>query len=117
MSTRLPLAIVVLLALGASTADPAAAQRVGRPRFEDAWTGEDKVKHFVASAAVEAMGYGGARVVLDRDASIGVAIGAAALAGLLREIHDGRDGRFSYKDLAWDALGIAAGYFWIREIE
>ena len=117
MSARLPLALAAFLALSLIAATPAAAQRVARPRFEDAWTGEDKVKHFVASAAVEAMGYGGARIVLDRDASIGVAIGTAALAGLLREIHDGRDGRFSYKDLAWDALGIAAGYFWIREIE
>ena len=117
MSIRPALATLALVALAALSVTPAAAQRVAPPRFEDEWWGEDKVRHLGASAAITALGYGGARVVLDRDASIGVAISAAAVAGLLRELHDGRDGRFSYKDLAWDALGIAAGYLWIREIE
>ena len=108
---RLAHALSILAAL-AVIASPASAQR-----FEDRWYGEDKVRHLGASAAITAIGYGGARVVLDAEESIGVAIGAAAVAGLLRELHDGRDGRFSYKDLVWDAIGIAAGYFWIREIE
>ncbi|HEX6588381.1 MAG TPA: hypothetical protein VF039_05115 [Longimicrobiales bacterium] len=104
--------VVALCASLALSAAPASAQR-----FEDRWTGEDKVRHLAASAAITAIGYGGARVVFAPDESIGVALGAAAIAGLLRELHDGRDGRFSYKDLVWDAIGIAAGYFWIREIE
>ena len=116
MSARTWGALAPLLALGLLAA-PAAAQRVAAPRFEDAWYGEDKVRHLGASAAITAIGYGGARVVFGHDESIGIAIGAAAAAGLLRELHDGRDGRFSYKDLVWDAVGIAAGYLWIREIE
>lgn len=104
--------VVALLALVAC-ATPASAQRQA-----DRWYGEDKVRHTGASAAITAIGYGGARIALDADESVGVAIGAAAVAGLLREIHDWRLGKpFSVKDLAWDALGIAAGYFWIREIE
>jgi len=117
VSARAAIAMLALAALGVLAASPAAAQRVAPPRFQDAWWGEDKVRHLGASAAITAVAYGGSRVVLGRDESIGVAIGAAAVAGLLREIHDGRDGRFSYKDLVWDALGIAAGYLWIREIE
>lgn len=92
----------------------AVAAPVSAQRFEDRWYGEDKVRHLGASAAITAIGYGGSRVVFGVDESIGVAIGVAAVAGLLRELHDGR---FSYKDLVWDAVGIAAGYFWIREIE
>ena len=88
------------------------------PRAADAWWGEDKVRHLGASAAATAIGYGAARVVLERDGAAAVALGSAALAGLLREVHDHRLGKpFSVRDLAWDALGIAAGYLWIREIE
>lgn len=118
-------ALVVLAAAGVGS--PLAAQRIdpedstsatpARPAFSDAWWGEDKTRHLAASAAITALGYGGTRLVLDHDGSIGVAIGAAAVAGLLRELHDGRDGRFSYRDLVWDAIGIAAGYLWIREIQ
>ena len=111
MSGRASIVVAALLAVVAC-AMPASAQR-----FEDRWYGEDKVRHLGASAAITAIGYGGARIVLGSDESVGVAIGAAAVAGLLRELHDGRDGRFSYKDLVWDAVGIAAGYFWIREID
>lgn len=114
MSKRAHVLIAVLLVLCAT---PAAAQRAERPRFHDAWHGEDKVKHLVASAAMTGMAYGGSRVVFDSGQSIPIAIGLAAAAGLLRELHDGRDGRFSYKDLVWDAAGIAAGFLWIREIE
>ena len=110
---------------------PAAAQRIApapmraaaRPAPPsqppaDAWLGEDKVQHFAASAAVTALAYGGARIVLDEpdDARL-AALGAAAVAGLLKEIHDSRRTFFSVRDLVWDALGMAAGYFWIREIE
>ena len=112
MKTRVAFVALVVCGMLAGAASSAAAQR-----FEDRWYGEDKVRHLGASAAITAIGYGGSRVFFGVDESIGVAIGAAAVAGLLRELHDGRDGRFSYKDLVWDAIGIAAGYFWIREIE
>lgn len=111
MTARVAFVVFALVAL-TGVASPAAGQR-----FQDRWYGEDKVRHLGASAAITGIAYGGARIVFDSEASVAVAIGAAALAGLLRELHDGRDGRFSYKDLVWDALGIAAGYFWIREID
>ena len=118
MSARYATLRAVVLALGALAPLPVAAQRNETAYAGDRWYGEDKVKHLAISGAITGMAYGGSRVVLDRDASVGVAVGAAAVAGLLRELHDHRLGKpFSYKDLVWDALGIAAGYFWIREIE
>jgi uncharacterized protein YfiM (DUF2279 family) len=99
-------------------AAPLAAQRNDAAYAGDRWYGEDKVKHLAISGAITGMAYGGSRIVLERDASAGAAVGAAAIAGLLREVHDYRLGKpFSVKDLFWDALGIVAGYFWIREIE
>ena len=117
MSARRALgALLVVSLLG--IAAPGAAQRNEVAYAANDWIGEDKVKHLAISAAITGMGYGASRVVLDRDPSLGVAIGAAAVAGVLREVHDYRLGKpFSFKDLAWDALGVAAGYFWIREIE
>ena len=116
MSARVLVAVALSLALLAPS--PAAGQRNEAAYANDRWYGEDKVKHLAISAAITGMAYGGSRVVLDRDASVGVALGAAAVAGLLREVHDHRLGKpFSYKDLVWDALGVVAGYFWIREIE
>ena len=111
------LAALVLLALIAAAA-PLAAQRNEAAYANDRWYGEDKVKHFAVSAAITGMAYGGSRVVFDRDESVGVAVGTSAVAGVLRELHDHRLGKpFSVRDLVWDALGIAAGYLYIREIE
>ena len=110
--------IVLALGLVAALAAPAAAQRNEAAYAADRWYGEDKAKHLAISAAITGMAYGGSRIAFNSDESVGVAIGTAAVAGLLREVHDHRLGKpFSVKDLMWDALGIAAGYLWIREIE
>lgn len=121
-AARASLCALALVALAPPA--PAAAQRVAPAEAtvdvpaRDPWLGEDKVRHFAASAAISALGYGAARIALDHDGAIGVAIGTAAVAGLLREVHDHRLGKpFSFRDLAWDALGIAAGWAWIREIQ
>lgn len=116
------LVVPVITAAAAVTATPLAGQDARadtvRPAPAEAWLGEDKVRHFGASLGMTLIGYGGARTVLAHDPAIGVALGAAAVAGLLREVHDDRRGRwFSVRDLVWDALGIAAGYLWIREIQ
>ena len=116
----------------AAGAVPVAAQRIApaptrlesaaprpTPPAADAWIGEDKIQHFAASAAVTALAYGGARIALDDpdDARL-AAIGAGAVAGVLKELHDVRRGTiFSVRDLVWDTLGIVVGYLWIREIE
>jgi uncharacterized protein YfiM (DUF2279 family) len=76
----------------------------------DAWIAEDKLQHFAMSFAATAFAYGGARTVLDPDAALIVAGSTALLAGIGKEIHDARSGRwFSLKDLAWDVAGVALG--------
>lgn len=112
--------LVLLVAVGTPAPLPAqeAATHATHVTARDGWFGQDKVQHFAVSAAITTMGYGGARTVLERDASVGVAVAVAAVAGVLREAYDHRRGRpFSFRDLLWDALGVAAGYLWIREIE
>ena len=130
-SARLRLALGVACALALTAgASPAAAQRIAPPptrtaadsvasrRAADAWLAEDKVQHFAASAAVTTLAYGGARIAMSPQDARAVAIGAGVVAGLLKEVHDYRRGTiFSFRDLVWDGLGIAVGYFWIREIQ
>lgn len=76
----------------------------------DRWFGVDKVKHFVASAFAQSAAYSALQYagVGHRPAVAGsLAFGGAA--GIARELHDRRrKGQFSYRDLAWDAAGLAA---------
>jgi uncharacterized protein YfiM (DUF2279 family) len=101
-SARPPLAVLVVLL--SSQAAPAAPLR-------DGWFDQDKRKHFVISLGLAAGGYG-AGAVLSRERHVRLITGAglALGVGLGKEIHDRRQGRlFSFKDLAWDAAGTAAG--------
>ncbi len=77
----------------------------------DTFLGPDKVKHFLMSAFIEDLGFGGLRTLgTSRGVAIGVASAVTVAAGVGREIHDGRTkGLFSFGDLTWDALGLAAG--------
>lgn len=76
----------------------------------DAWFAEDKVRHFALSFAATALGYGGARTVLGPEEARIAAGGFALTAGVAKEIADVRAGTFfSFKDLAWDAAGVALG--------
>jgi len=82
----------------------------------DPWLGEDKFKHFTMSYAITAFAYAGSRTVLDRDASIGVAIAAGSAAGLLKELRDRSVGQpFSFRDLVWDAAGIVLACVVVRQ--
>ena len=78
----------------------------------DSWFGIDKIKHFFISAFIESVSYSALQAarVKHRPALAG-AIGVTAAFGVAREIHDQRTpgNWFSYKDLAWDALGATAG--------
>jgi uncharacterized protein YfiM (DUF2279 family) len=77
---------------------------------DDAWIAEDKLQHLGMSFAATAFSYAGARTVLEPDPALVVAGSAALLAGIAKEIHDARSGRrFSFRDLAWDAAGVALG--------
>lgn len=78
----------------------------------DSWFGIDKVKHFFMSAFIESVSYSVLQAAhVKRRPALGTAIGVTAAIGVAREIHDKRmPGKwFSYQDLTWDALGIAAG--------
>ena len=87
------LALLALLALGPG----------------DGWFGVDKVKHFVVSAVAQSMThavlqYAGAR----HSAALAGSLAVGAALGVARERHDARvKGRFSRRDLAWDAAGLA----------
>lgn len=93
------LAITFLRAGNASAGDP------------DPWLGPDKAVHFVASAGISATAYAvGAALWPDRTRPLvlGAAVGAAAGAG--KETLDLLGyGDPSWRDLAWDGLGVAFG--------
>lgn len=77
---------------------------------EDEWFAEDKLRHFFLSFAATSLAYGAVRTAgLDHGPAEVVAGAGAAAAGVWKEFDDRRRGRpFSYRDLAWDGLGIAA---------
>jgi uncharacterized protein YfiM (DUF2279 family) len=78
----------------------------------DSWFGIDKIKHFFLSAFIESVSYSALQAAhVKRRPALTGAIGVSSAFGVAREIHDKRTpGKwFSYQDLTWDALGIAAG--------
>jgi putative lipoprotein len=81
------------------------------PEAPDRWFGEDKVQHFLLSFAVTNLSYGTARLVgMDHSPAQVTAGITAGAAGIGKEIYDrSTGGHFSFKDLAWDGAGIAAG--------
>lgn len=106
--------LAIALALGCTQPQ----DTVPAPHAPDRWLAEDKLKHFTLSFAAAQMSYGGARIVLDRDAALPTAAGTALLLGLAKEVRDVHaGGRFSLKDLAWDAAGVALAVAFARRIE
>lgn len=85
----------------------------GDHRNGDRWFAADKAKHFLASAAIEAVGYAAFRKVrATRQQSLAGASVATAVAGVSKEWLDRhRGGEFSLKDLTWDAVGGATTGF------
>lgn len=77
----------------------------------DPWFAEDKVKHFFASFVVTSLAASGARSVgLDARASVWAGAGLGTAVGVWKEIRDqGRQGETaSFRDLAWDLMGVGA---------
>jgi putative lipoprotein len=80
---------------------------------DDRWTGRDKALHFGASALLTLSGQ--YVLVQKLDATDGKAApfssGGALGLGIAKEVYDARrpgGTGFSFKDLAWDAAGVAA---------
>ncbi|WON75956.1 YfiM family lipoprotein [Serratia sp. UGAL515B_01] len=79
----------------------------------DSWTGKDKAQHFVASAALAAVGtaYGDHQNWNEaRSRSFGLLFSIGL--GAAKELYDSREGGtgWSWKDFAWDVAGAATGY-------
>ena len=75
----------------------------------DAWLGADKLRHFALAGMVQGTGFGVATAagMHGRSALLTASV-VTAVVGLGKEVHDRRrGGRFSARDLAWDALGGA----------
>jgi putative lipoprotein len=88
---------------------------LGRPAWAassgDAWVSPDKAKHFGVTLGLAGLGYGGGALLFETPrARLLSGAGLAMGVGLGKELYDlGRGGRFSGKDLVWDALGTATG--------
>ena len=106
-STHPPIPLALLLALAASVVCGCAHLRP-----DDPWLGRDKAWHFGVSAAVAGGATWAAREAGAEPApAVAIGVGVSLSGGLAKERHD-RDVKrtyWSWKDLAWDALGAAAG--------
>ena len=85
-------------------------------RISDRWLAWDKVEHFGVSAYLSAISY---KIYHDfyhnhKESSLYFSCGLTFGLGLGKEVYDEKrpDGRFSYKDLVADILGIGLG-LWI----
>jgi uncharacterized protein YfiM (DUF2279 family) len=81
--------------------------------------GIDKVKHFFIAGFIESMTFAGAEAAGSRHSTArSLGIGTAAAFSLGREIHDLRTkGQFSFRDLAWDALGASAALMVVNKTQ
>ncbi|HBI11530.1 MAG TPA: hypothetical protein DDY57_15615 [Franconibacter pulveris] len=80
---------------------------------QDAWSGQDKAQHFLASAMLSAAGNEFAqrqRISHDRAAAVGVMFSLSL--GATKEFWDSRPAGsgWSWKDFAWDVAGATTGY-------
>jgi putative lipoprotein len=98
-----------VLALGLALV--AAAATPDARADDDAWTGPDKRAHFAASAAIAGGGYVLSAHAFDaRWKALVFGGGLAIAAGAGKEALDAAGaGQASWKDLAWDLAGTAAG--------
>jgi uncharacterized protein YfiM (DUF2279 family) len=79
----------------------------------DKWFAQDKLLHFYFSATIAGLSYHVYADQMKRDGDRGkiISVSLTALIGLGKELYDKKKkNQFSWKDLAWDGLGLAAGY-------
>jgi len=82
--------------------------------IHDPWISQDKFLHFSACAAISGLTYHFYVCRLKRNENRGkvYSVSLTALIGIGKEIYDKKKkGHFSWKDLFWDGLGLATGYF------
>lgn len=77
----------------------------------DPWFGRDKALHFSACALIAGGGYvAGTQLFEARYEALLLGAGASATAGVTKELVDAAGaGSPSWRDLAWDAAGMAVG--------
>ncbi len=82
-----------------------------RAADDDPWLGTDKMLHFGVSAGIAAGGYAIGAAVLDtRGQALLLGGGLAIAAGVAKETADLAGlGDPSWKDLAWDGIGLVTG--------
>ena len=99
--------IAVLAFVGASSV----ATTGQAAESDDPWLGQDKVIHYSVSAGIAGAGYVAGALIFDNRAhALGIGAAAATLAGVGKELADlGGYGDPSWKDLAWDGLGMVTG--------
>ena len=90
------------------------------PAEQDPWLGEDKAKHFFASAVIAG---GTTAIALNQDVSDGEAIAIALpftlSLGVGKEAYDSevKGTGWSWRDLAWDLFGAVVGGLVVLEID
>lgn len=86
----------------------------GPLREPDRWFAMDKFWHFSASFVSVGAGYQlfANRFGWNHETSTASAAGGTVTLGICKELYDlfGPTRHFSWKDLAWDAVGTGAGY-------
>jgi putative lipoprotein len=96
------------LALAALTSAPV---RTARAQTEDPWWGRDRALHFGVAASLSGGGYALSALVFSHPGERALA-GAAVAGGesVAKELWDlSGHGDPSWRDLAWDGIGTAAG--------
>lgn len=77
---------------------------------EQEWTGNDKLKHFAAAAAISAGSSSLASRHHSADKSAVIGVSVTMLIGTGKEVHDMQQGRiFSWPDMLWNFLGAITG--------
>ncbi len=85
----------------------------------DAWFGRDKALHFVRAGIIQCAVYAQLRALgaSPNGAQLGASV-ATSGASLAEEFRDAqRGGRFSWRDLTWDAAGGVTGGFVATKVD
>ena len=118
MRMRRRFLLASLLIAVALTPPSLAAQGTRTPQ-RDSWFAYDKIKHFVMSAFIQSLSFGGLQYVgASRNAAFAGSIGVTAAFGIGKEFHDRRIGEpFSLRDITWDAAGAGTAIVMLRHTQ